>query len=222
MELTTMFSSKSTTDVFQVPISEFQYRQTILPTTAPPPVEEEPKEPQVNLPESVYYMQLSAERAQAIAETEARLRQNYEELLQVQHSRISTAITKFERDRKDYFSRVEAEVVQLALAIAKKIIHREAQVDPTLVAAIVQIALGQLKEGSVASLRVQPREVGRWSEYFAAQSLDLSITVVGDSELMPADCVLETELGSVNFSLDAQLKEVEQGFLDVLAQKPQA
>jgi flagellar assembly protein FliH len=32
--------------------------------------------------------------------------------------------------------------------------------------------------------------------------------------------VLQTELGSANFSLDAQLKEVEQGFFDLLALRP--
>jgi flagellar assembly protein FliH len=34
------------------------------------------------------------------------------------------------------------------------------------------------------------------------------------------DCVLETSLGSANFSINAQLKEVEQGFFDLLAQRP--
>jgi flagellar assembly protein FliH len=32
--------------------------------------------------------------------------------------------------------------------------------------------------------------------------------------------VLETELGTANFGLDSQLKEVEQGFFDLLALRP--
>jgi flagellar assembly protein FliH len=31
---------------------------------------------------------------------------------------------------------------------------------------------------------------------------------------------LETELGTTNFGLDTQLKEVEQGFFDLLALRP--
>jgi len=111
-------------------------------------------------------------------------------------------------------------VVQLALAIAGKILHREAQVDPMLLSAIVHLALGQLKEGSVASIRVRPEVAGRWREHIAAQSMKLTVNVVEDAALERGDCWLETELGMVNFSLDAQLKEVEQGFFDVLAQKP--
>ena len=48
-----------------------------------------------------------------------------------------------------------------------------------------------------------------------------TIEVVEDAHLTPIDCILETELGSANFSIDAQLKEVEQGFFDLLAQRPE-
>ena len=45
-------------------------------------------------------------------------------------------------------------------------------------------------------------------------------TEVEDAELSEHDCLLETELGVANFGLDMQLKEVEQGFFDLLALKP--
>jgi flagellar assembly protein FliH len=38
--------------------------------------------------------------------------------------------------------------------------------------------------------------------------------------MVAGDCILETEMGSANFSIEAQLKEVEQGFFDLLAQRP--
>jgi hypothetical protein len=43
--------------------------------------------------------------------------------------------------------------------------------------------------------------------------------VVEDAELSEHDCLVETELGIANFGLDTQLKEVEQGFFDLLALK---
>jgi flagellar biosynthesis/type III secretory pathway protein FliH len=33
--------------------------------------------------------------------------------------------------------------------------------------------------------------------------------------------MLETELGSTDLTLESQLKEIEQGFFDLLAQRPQ-
>jgi flagellar biosynthesis/type III secretory pathway protein FliH len=46
------------------------------------------------------------------------------------------------------------------------------------------------------------------------------VEVTEDSQLGEHDCLLETELGTANFGLDTQLKEVEQGFFDLLALRP--
>jgi len=35
-----------------------------------------------------------------------------------------------------------------------------------------------------------------------------------------ADCLLETEVGSTDFSVQAQLEEIEKGFFDLLAARP--
>ena len=51
---------------------------------------------------------------------------------------------QFTRDRASYFQKVEGEVVQLALGIARKILHREAQLDPLLLAGIVRVALEKI------------------------------------------------------------------------------
>ena len=43
---------------------------------------------------------------------------------------------------------------------------------------------------------------------------------MGDATLGPGHCILETELGSTDLTLESQLKEIEQGFFDLLAQRP--
>ena len=111
-------------------------------------------------------------------------------------------------------------MVHLALAIAAKILHREAQVDPLLVAALVRVAIEKLHDCSTVSVRVPPAKSEKWRAFLANPVNGSTIAVVEDSQLGPDDCILETDLGSANFSIDAQLKEVEQGFFDLLAQRP--
>ncbi len=220
-----MSSNKSgANQTASMPISEFHYRATatVVPQSSEVVIEEVSRDHELRLTEEALRKTLTAERAAGVAETEARLRPEYEERSKAETQRITSALEHFERMRKDYFSRVEIEVVQLALSIAAKILHRESQVDPMLVSALVQIALGQLREGAAASIRVRPEEVKRWQQHFSSNNLSASISVLEDPELQPKDCILETELGSVNFSLDMQLKEVEKGFFDVLAQRPVA
>lgn len=217
-------SSSSTSVANQMfrPISSFQYRSTdvVDSEAAKDKALGEPSEPEITLTEKSLSERLAGARATGFADAEAKMRHEFEHRSEIQTGKVCEAIANFDIEQKNYFARVEAEVVQLALAIAGKILHREAQVDPMLVAAIVHLALGQLKEGSAAAVRVRPEDANRWREHFASQAANISVKVVEDTELERGDCVLETELGTVNFSLDAQLKEVERGFFDVLAQKP--
>ena len=153
-------------------------------------------------------------------EVEKRLRTEYEIKLQAARAPIARMAEEFEAQKGTYFGRIEAEVIQLSLAIARKILHREAQVDPMLVAALVRIALEKMREGSSVTIRVGPGCGSNWRAYFAGVPSLTEVEVVEDTHLTDLDCVVDTELGSANFGLDAQMKEVEQGFFDLLALRP--
>ena len=170
--------------------------------------------------EVVLAERIERERAEAIVETEQKLRQEYELKVQAARAPVGAAISGFEAQRTEYFARVEAEIVQLALAIAAKILHRESQVDSMLVAALVKMAVDKMREGSKITIRVGPGWMAQWKAYFASQSPLVRVEVVEDQALTQHDCLLETELGTTNFGLDTQLKEVEQGFFDLLALRP--
>lgn len=172
------------------------------------------------LSEDVLKKRVQEERLAAVQETERRLAIELEQKIQAARAPIAAAVVQFQEQRNEYFAKVESEVVQLALAIARKILHREAQVDPMLVAALVRIAVEKLREGSSVTIHVHPRRVASWSQYFAAQVSAVRVEVEEDPALSELDCIVETELGTANFGLDTQLKEVEQGFFDLLALRP--
>jgi flagellar assembly protein FliH len=210
-----------------VPVKSFSYRDMGAPapfqvSEARPAGAEHDPEPAV--PPGVSEKEVKAfvniARLEAVAETEARLKMEYEARSTEECEKIRQALELFQAERRDYFSRVESDVVQLALAIAAKILHREAQVDPMLVAALVRVAIDKLHDGSSVSVRVAPSEAGKWRSFLANPLNGSTIEIVEDAHLGAADCILETELGSANFSIEAQMKEVEQGFFDLLAQRP--
>ena len=157
---------------------------------------------------------------EASRQTEQRVRQEFEAKLTAARAPIAAAVSEFATQQTEYFVRVEVEVVQLALAIAAKILHREAQVDPMLVAALVKMTIDKMREGSTVTVRVGSGRGKRWKDYFAEKVCPIQIEVVEDAELSDHDCLLETELGVANFGLDTQLKEVERGFFDLLALRP--
>jgi flagellar assembly protein FliH len=145
----------------------------------------------------------------------------YEQELAVERVKITEAIQNFKSQAGQYYARAEVELVQLSLAIAAKILHREAQVDPTLLAALVRVTLEKLQRGTSVTVCVRPEEVPDWKRYFEAHKNDHTLVEVkGNPALQPHDCILETELGVTDVGLSSQLKEIEKGFFDLLAQRP--
>lgn len=201
-----------------LPVTSFAYREIGAVQEKHPDSEAGP-DPKVFSDQEVKDL-LHAARVQAASETEFRLRSEYETKSAQEAAKIRQAIERFQSEQRNYFSRVEVEVVQLVLAIAAKILHREAQVDPMLVAALVRVAIDKLHDGSNVTVRVPSGEAARWRAFLEHPVNGAAIEVVEDAQLSPADCILETELGSANFSLEAQMKEIERGFFDLLAQRP--
>ena len=134
---------------------------------------------------------------------------------------ISKALHDFAAERDTYFQRVEEQVVRLTLAIARKILHREAQVDPLLLAGILRVALEKIASNTNTRLRAHPSDIKVWRDHFAQAHENLPPPeLIGDPEIQSGRCILETELGTTEIGLETQLKEIEQGFLDLLAQRP--
>ena len=152
-------------------------------------------------------------------EGEAAARSHAEEARRRERERINQALAAFEQERRAYFHKVEGEVVQLAMAIARKILHRESQIDPLLLAGLVRVSLEKVGETTAVKLRVNPAQVPAWQ---AQSGFNATLAVEGDLDLGADECVLETELGSARLSVADQLKEIEQGFFDLLAQRPGA
>ncbi len=134
---------------------------------------------------------------------------------------LQRVLGSFVAERDAYFSRVEQEVVQLALAIAGRILRREAQLDPLLLSGAVRVALGQLSENTSVKLRVPEAELAMWEEMMRLlPNVPVRPEVAGDSSFGTGECALETHLGSVDLGVRAQLVEIERGFFDLLEQRP--
>ncbi|HUH61883.1 MAG TPA: FliH/SctL family protein [Terracidiphilus sp.] len=124
-------------------------------------------------------------------------------------------IAKFAEERDRYLHVVEHEVVKLALAVAARILRREAQMDPLLLTGAVRVALGQLAATTEVRLRVPPAELELWTEAMAlVPNLPIRPAVVAGEGMRAGESVLETELGSVDLGIRAQLAEIERGFFD--------
>ncbi len=180
-------------------------------------------EQQAQLREREFAQQVEAVRKAAFEEgrnAEASLRVSAVQRIAEQMGR---ALEEFRNTRDGYLAQVEREVVRLALAIAERILRREAQMDPLLLAGAVRVALGQLSETTEVRMKVPSSECELWNEMISLMpSLPLHPQLVADDSLHPGECLLETALGSVDLGVKSQLAEIERGFFDLLEHRERA
>jgi flagellar assembly protein FliH len=137
-----------------------------------------------------------------------------------ERARLVGAVAQFRAAREQYFAEVEQEVVKLALAIAARVLHREAQIDPLLLAGAVRVALEKMADRTGVVLHVAGPDVDAWEVAFAAVEASERPRVTGDARLERGECVLETKLGTVELGVSVQLEEIEKGFFDLLNHRP--
>ena len=154
-------------------------------------------------------------------EAEARIRAGFDAELERTRAGVQLALEGFAKERAAYFRQVEAEVVQLALSIARKILHREARVDPVLLGGMVRVALDQIEVNTLVRVRVPPVQAADCRAFFV-QHMDQEHMpeIVADAGVEVDHCILETGLGSTELGIEVQLKEIEDGLADLMAQRP--
>jgi flagellar assembly protein FliH len=171
--------------------------------------------------------QFAAAQAVATAQEQGRRegRQAMEGQVAVEQQRLQAqllqTLDEFRLERQNYFHHVEGEVVRLALAIAARVLHREAQLDPLLLAGAVRVVLDKLGDSPNVVMRVPPPEVVRWKEFFRSTgNARIQPGILEDPSLSPGECVLATQLGVIELGVRAQLEEIEKGFFDLLDRRP--
>jgi flagellar assembly protein FliH len=110
----------------------------------------------------------------------------------------------------------EEDVVKLSIAIARRVLHRELTVDPESIGGLVKAALEKIESHELCRVRVHPDQetmirtiLGRYSP--------TRIELVADPALRKGDVVFETSQGTVDASVEAQLREIERGLADRLS-----
>lgn len=147
-------------------------------------------------------------------------REDADAALLAARQQVLQAIQEFAAERERYYHDLEQEAVRLALAIAARILRREAQMDPLLLSGAVRVALGQLGESTSVRLVVPEADRSLWEESLRlTPGLRLRPEVIGDARMELGECRIQTDFGGADLSLHEQLREIERGFFDRLPQR---
>jgi flagellar assembly protein FliH len=125
--------------------------------------------------------------------------------------RLTQTLEELGTLREQMIHKTERQVVQLALAIAARILHREVAVDHELLVAMARVALDRLGDRSSATIRLNPQD-------FAAAGVDrlvskASVQIVADATVNRGGCRVESDFGLIDVAIAAQLAEITTSLL---------
>jgi flagellar assembly protein FliH len=108
----------------------------------------------------------------------------------------------------------ELAVVQLAVAIARRVLHREISTDPEALVGVVKSACERINARELNRLRVAPSAAAVLQEHRGRIGLPPSLEIAADPGLAPGSAVFETLRGEMDASVETQLDEIERGLAD--------
>jgi hypothetical protein len=138
---------------------------------------------------------LEIARVRALEQRERQLEQSIEELAAL---------------RRTVLAETEHQLVELAAAIARRVIGRELSLNPEIVLGLAAEGLEALAQGDKVKVRLgavfDAASIAAFRERVKARATNVEID--HDDKLGPGGCVVETELGRVDESVELRLASV--------------
>ena len=128
--------------------------------------------------------------------------------------RVAQTIEELGGLRQTLIQETEREMVQLALTLARRVVHREVTLDPELAAALAHVALERLGTTTPATIRLNPEDytiVAQDGARWGGQT----VTVVPDPSISRGGCLVESAFGSVDATIERQFDELSRALFGV-------
>ena len=125
-----------------------------------------------------------------------------------------------EQEVAQMFVDAEHQIVEIALAVASKVLAREIADNPTTILPILKEALDKVSDQDQITIRVNPEDYEM--ALMAKRDLQLmikrdnTITITADHTVALGGCTIETALGTVDAKLDTKLELVHKALEEVL------
>jgi flagellar assembly protein FliH len=129
---------------------------------------------------------------------------------------LSTILADLTGMRKRVRGEAEEATVALALAIARRVLHREIASDPEAILGLVKAAFQKCDARETHRLRLSPDGAQIIRQQLARLNLPPALEVIADGSLPQGSAIFETSRGDLDASVDTQLAEIEYGLTDMV------
>lgn len=223
-----------------VPQQSDMVQQTVSQSAAPPPVIEKAEEPvNVFDLDNIDFSQRQERRrgdrrrgyrriddrnlisrAQEEADTikETAAKEGYRAGIEQAESDIISLrqkIADFISAKKEVFEYIAPDILEISVDIAKKIIKKEVEQNPEVILeSILDVMQTLSKEEPRITIKLNPLQTDivrtELPEYVSSMGIEAKINVVADESVSEGGCIINTNNGIVDASLDTQLEIIKE------------
>jgi flagellar assembly protein FliH len=190
-----------------IPTSDAQTNSLADPGTSPLPASQDVQR------------QFESARKQGRAEGEALGAQRASQRLDPVLADLGVLLKELAQLRPRLRVELEEDTVKLALAIARRVLHRELATDPEAILGLVMAAFHKANSRDIHRLRICPQSAAVLEEHRARLNLPEEIKITRDPSLARGSVILETSRGELDASMDTQLGEIERGLTDIMRRR---
>jgi flagellar assembly protein FliH len=158
--------------------------------------------------------QTAQAREEGLREGDRRVREALQAEQHAVYEQLARSVAEQTLERNTLRAQAEGDLVALALAIARRILHRELSTDPDAITGIAKAALQRVNARELTRVVLHPSHAAAVRACLERLGVSPNVQVVGDPAFAPGDFHLHTERGKLDASVDSQLAEVERGFGD--------
>lgn len=127
--------------------------------------------------------------------------------------RLTQTLEELTQVRAQMILQTERQMVQLALAIARRVVQREVSIDPDLLVSIARVALERLGDTAQVRVRLHPDDYEAAGAARIAGLAGSNVMVLADAHLSRGACRIESDMGMLDAGVDAQLQEIARALL---------
>ena len=129
--------------------------------------------------------------------------------------RLAASTSEVLSMRAELRHHAEADVVRLALMIAKRVLHRQLMVDESALTALARVTFERLTRSESYTVIVHPRFAAAVASALPPNQI-ARVTIEPDPGCAPGTLTIHSSEGTIDASIDAQLDEISRGLADRL------
>ncbi len=120
--------------------------------------------------------------------------------------------------RREIYEKSEGELLELVMAVAMRVIHKEISLSPDVILSVIRAAMKNVLSQDKITIRVNPADL----DIAVAAKPDFkdlvddinNISFKGDESISCGGCIIETEHRTIDARIEQQIKEIEGIFRD--------